>query len=184
MARITSRLFRRLPRRSDITVLSRDVLGHSPAGNRSAPAGEIHAPACRLVETSLAGPEGMGGQKRSVGVLRQELIFSRQESCLKSVVQAERVQLFRQASFLREKNRFSRTPQRRVARPSPPAPAHRCSMCEALHARPSETPRNDARCKKQRRSQFHVKNMHGTGFSVGWIPLTQRYSSKRSRSRM
>ena len=25
--------------------------------------------------TSLAGPEGMGGQKRSVGVLRQELIF-------------------------------------------------------------------------------------------------------------
>lgn len=110
--------------------------------------------------------------------------FSRQESCLKSVVQAERVQLFRQASFLREKNRFSRTPQRSVARPSPPAPAHRCSMCEALHARPSETPRNDARCKKQRRSQFHVKNMHGTGFSVGWIPLTQRYSSKRSRSRM
>ena len=68
-------LFRRLPRRSDIAMLSRVSSGHSPAGNRSAPAGEIHAPACRLVETSLAGPEGMGGQKRSVGVLRQESIF-------------------------------------------------------------------------------------------------------------
>ena len=112
------------------------------------------------------GPGGDGRAKAERWRPASRIDFPRQESCLKSVVQAERVQLFRQASFLREKNRFSRR------------------LSEALHAYPLRPPRNDARCKKQRRSQFHVKNMHGTGFSVGWIPLTQRYSSKRSRSRM
>ena len=141
-------------------------LGPQPCGQSLHACRRNTCPRFQIVETSLAGPEGMGGQKRSVGVLRQELIFSRQESCLKSVVQAERVQLFRQASFLREKIDSAGR------------------LSEALHAHPLRPPRNDARCKKQRRSQFHVKNMHGTGFSVGWIPLTQRYSSKRSRSRM
>lgn len=68
-----------------------EFLGPQPCGQSLCACRRNTCPRLQASGTETCGTEGMSGQERSVGVLRQEAIFSRPASCQKSVVQAERV---------------------------------------------------------------------------------------------